>query len=233
MFNKSTPIYDAIYSWKDYEAEASRLRELFMARGIPGGSSLLDVACGTGRHLEYLKQYYYVEGLDLDPGLLEVARQRHPDLAFHQADMTNFDLGRQFNIVTCLFSAISYVKTVDRLNRSIEVMSRHLLPGGLLLVEPWIYPHAYKEGSVHATFVDRPDLKIARMRVGEPLQGNLAILNFHYLVATPAGVEYFTERHETALFTHEQYLEAFTSAGLQVEHDPEGLMGRGLYIGTQ
>lgn len=34
------------------------------------------------------------------------------------------------------------------------------------------------------------------------------------------------------LFNDGQYREALVAAGLSVEHEPEGLMGRGLYIGT-
>ena len=76
VFTKSAAFYDALYSWKDYPAEAARLREL-IARHTDG-TRLLDVACGTGKHLEQLQRWYEVEGLDLDPGLLDLARQRCP-----------------------------------------------------------------------------------------------------------------------------------------------------------
>ena len=52
-------------------------------------------------------------------------------------------------------------------------------------------------------------------------------------MGTPEGVEYFTEFHEMGLFTNDQYRAAFRDAGLTVRHDPDGLMGRGLYIGLK
>ena len=60
---------------------------------------------------------------------------------------------------------------------------------------------------------------------------NVAIMDMHHLVGTPAGVEHFVERHEMTLFRHQEYLAAFAAAGLTAEHDPQGLMGRGLYLG--
>ena len=68
MFVHSAQFYDAIYAWKDYAAEARRLKALLAERQrIPGRRSLLDVACGTAAHATYLRDDYAYEGLDLDP----------------------------------------------------------------------------------------------------------------------------------------------------------------------
>ncbi len=69
------------------------------------------------------------------------------------------------------------------------------------------------------------------MNTSTPAVDNVTTLEFHYLVGRTTGVEYFTEQHELGVFSHDDYVSAFEDAGLEVEHDPEGLMGRGLYIG--
>jgi hypothetical protein len=65
------------------------------------------------------------------------------------------------------------------------------------------------------------------------LDGTLSFFDFHYMVGTPEGINYFTERHELGLFTNEEYLEAFRLAGLEVLYDADGIYGRGLYIGIK
>ena len=113
MFSRSAHLYDAVYAFKDYAAEVERLRQVIDAR-VPSARTLLDVACGTGMHLAELRRWYEVEGLDLDPQLLAFARERLPDVPLHEGDMTAFDLGREFDVVTCLFSSIAYVRTARR-----------------------------------------------------------------------------------------------------------------------
>ena len=230
VFSRSARLYDAVYaSIRDYPREAAELDRLIQERR-PGARTLLDVACGTGAHLDHLSGYE-AEGLDLDPEMLAVARERLPKVAFHEGDMVDFDLGKRFDAVVCMFSSIGYVRTEERLRSAVASMARHLEPGGVLVVEPWLSPEAWVDRHVGAVFVDEPELKIARMNVGER-EGNLSIFEFEYLVGTPNGLERFNERHELGLFTVEQYLEAFRAAGLEVDHDPEGPMGRGLYIGS-
>lgn len=232
MYAKSARFYDAIYAWKDYAGEAYRLHTLNQLYQQSPGANLLDVACGTGGHIPYLREFYAVQGLDLDENMLAIARERFPDIQFHQGDMVDFDLGRTFDVITCLFSAIGYVKTEARLAQAIQNMANHLVPGGALIVEPWLSPEAWQPGSLHGLNVEEPNLRISRMNINE-VDGDISIIDFHYLVGTPNGIHYFTERHELGLFATETYLDAFLKAGLDVVYDPEGPAGRGLFIGVR
>lgn len=234
LFSRSQQYYDAIYSGKDYAQEAAHVKRLIAEHKRSDGNTLLDVACGTGSHVPYLRDEYVYEGLDLDPQMLALARRRFPDAVFHQGDMVDFALGRQFDVVTCLSSSIAYTRTAPRLRQALATMARHLRPGGVLLVGAFLTPQEWIPGHPHAMFVDQPDLKLARLNVsGVAGAGNVAILDFQYLVATPDGIEHFTERHELGLFTEEEYLAAFTQAGLTVLHDRDWLGGRGMYVGTR
>jgi SAM-dependent methyltransferase len=231
MFSKSAAFYDAIYSFKDYAAEAVEVQALIEKRH-PDASTLLDVACGTGLHLQHLGGAFEVEGIDLDPGLLDIARERIPNVPLHEGDMRSFDLGKTFDAVTCLFSSIGYVGGPDELSQTFERFAAHLNPGGVVVVEGWFSPDEWDENHIGSVFVDKPDLKIARMNVAGTRE-RMSVMDLHYLVGTLDGIEHFIEPHELYLFTPEEYMAALESTGLSVEHDAGALMGRGVYVGVK
>lgn len=228
MFAQSAAFYDQLYSFMDYEAAVRKITAVLDAQA-PDASSLLDVGCGTGRHLELLRERYEVEGLDINPTMLEVARERCPGVSFHEADMAEFSLEGRFDVVICLFSSIGYVRTEARLRSAILCMRRHLAPGGLLLIEPWFTPEQYWTGTITANHVDEPDLKLTWMYTSER-EGDVSVLDIHYMVGRPEGIETFRERHEVGLFTEQQHLAAFNDAGLETRHETAGPFGRGLYL---
>lgn len=234
MFLRSEKYYDAIYGTmgKNYVAEAKIIHELVQKHKRTKGNALLDIACGTGSHAGVLSKYYKVEGLDYDKGMLTVARQKHPNLKFQYGNMIDFSLTRKFDIITCLFSSIGYARTKANLRKSIKTMADHLVSGGVLLVEPWFTPTQWNTGRVHTTHVNNDDLKLTRMSFSSK-KGNISRIDFHYLIGSSAGVEYFTEKHELGLFTHEEYMTAFQEAKLKTFHNKKGLDGRGLYIGIK
>src|SRR2546425_2039472 len=175
MYQQLAVYYDEIYSFKNYERETDKIHTLIQQHKKSSGNSLLDVACGTGNHITYLKQHYNVEGLDRSPQMLKVAKTKHPDITFHQQDMCTFNLDKRFDIITCLFSAIGHVKTKTRMRRALRKMARHLVPGGVLIVEPWITPENYKPGIVGYERVDKPQLKSAQISISS-LYGRISSL---------------------------------------------------------
>jgi hypothetical protein len=111
-------------------------------------------------------------------------------------------------------------------------MGGHLLPGGVLLVEPWFTPDQWHSGRVGILQVNKDDSKIVRMSLSSQ-RGKVSIIEFQYLIGTPKGTRHDVEILELGLFTKKEYLDAFRLAGLNVVHDTDGLDGRGLYIGLK
>ena len=231
-YDVSADLYDLFYEWKDYAAEAATVHDIVAAHN-PAARTLLDVACGTGVHLAHLRAWYEVAGLDRSERMLDVARERLPDVELRAGDMVDFDLGRTFDVVTCLFSSIGYVRTVENLERAVATMARHLAPGGVLIVEPWFAPADFDPHHLgRLIVVERPEMHAVRMN-GSRTDGTLSTFDFHFMIGRPGAVEHRTEVHTLGLFERDAYRAAFESAGLGVEYDEEGLMGRGLWIGRR
>lgn len=234
MFSKSQQFYDALYHalGKNYSNESMTVHRIIQKYCRSGGVNLLDVACGTGNHAEFLAKHYKVEGMDLDADMVTIARTKLPKIRFFQGNMIDFNLNRRFDAITCLFSSIGYVRIKANLRKSVKAMARHLREGGVLLVEPWFRPEQWDISHPRSLHADSQDLKITRMSFGGK-RGNVSTLEFHYLVGTLEGIDYFTEHHELGLFSHADYMNAFRAAELEVVHDKKGLDGRGLYIGRK
>src|SRR5205823_10100626 len=112
-----------------------------------------------------------------DPEMLAVARERLPAVTLHQGDMADFDLGKRFDAVVCMFSSIGYVKNEERLRSAAAAFARHLEPGGVLVVEPWLTPDVWQDRHIGSVFVEEPELRIARMNVADR-EGDVSIVEF-------------------------------------------------------
>src|SRR5687768_10017592 len=124
---------------KDYAAESAEVADLVLRRR-PAARTLLDVACGTGGHLEHLRHRFTVTGFERSRHMAALCREKVPGVEIHEGDMRRFDLGVTFDAVTCLFSSIGYMTSTDDLDRAIAAMVAHLTPGGVLVIDPWFFP---------------------------------------------------------------------------------------------
>ena len=228
MFSFTAEIYDAIYAFKDYAGEVLKIRQL-IARERPGAKTILDVACGTGEHARLLSADFEIDGIDLEPKFVEIARAKNPDGNFSVADMRAFQLEKRYDVVQCLFSSIGYLLTPKDIIAALICFRAHLAPGGVILIEPWLSPASYKLGQPHMVTVDKPDLKVCRMNVCER-EGDISVLHFYYLIGTDKGVRKAEELHRLALVSTDQMVSHFEVAGLCCVFDEVGLSDRGLFI---
>jgi len=228
VFTATARHYDALYSNKDYERESREIASL-VERHRPDARTLLDVGCATGGHLVGLARRFEVEGLDVDSALLEIARRKLPRVTFTCADMGLFDLGRRFDVVTCLYGSIAYVKSVETLRTAMASMAAHLAPFGVLIVEPWWTKETYVPG-LQVRHVDLPDVKIARMSIGRVRDGWVE-LEVRYLIGENDRIERASERHEIGLFSRAEYEDAMKETGLRTSFEEGGPAGRGVLIG--
>lgn len=68
--------------------------DLFAELTLVVGVEVADVGCGTGRLLPYLAgRGLSPRGVDLSPGMVEVARREHPGFGYEVADLRELPFG--------------------------------------------------------------------------------------------------------------------------------------------
>ena len=105
---------------------------------------VLEVGCGTGRVLiPTARAGVEIVGLDLSPSMLAVCREGlaaepaevQARVQLVEADMRDFDLGREFALATIPFRPFQHLTTVEDQIACLHAIHRHLRPGGRLVLD--------------------------------------------------------------------------------------------------
>jgi SAM-dependent methyltransferase len=97
--------------------------------------SLLELGCGSGSMLKVLSLHYSCEGLDLSHAMLKIARKKAPRARLHQGDITNFNLGRRFDVVVCPFDTMNHVTSFAQWKHVFQRAHEHLNVGGVFIFD--------------------------------------------------------------------------------------------------
>ena len=117
---------------------------------LDGGSRVLDLGCGTGRHtLELARRGIRAAGLDYSEPSLAVAREASAaeglDVELVHGDMRELPFAdRSFDAVVNFFTAFGYFDDEADDERVLREVARVLRPGGRLLIDllspPGLFP---------------------------------------------------------------------------------------------
>ncbi len=177
----------------------------------PRAARLLDVGCGTGAHLPRLAKEFDVVGVDLSPQMLAIAAKRLPGVPLAEGDFRSFRLDRSFDIAVSLFSGIGYLTEQDDLRAAVANIAAHLNPGGLLLIEGWVEPDYWIEGSVDAGSGGNGELAVTRA-VRSSRSGMICEIQMRYVVVTPEALTTVDEQHRMRLSDPGEFADAYFAA---------------------
>ncbi|MCQ1996521.1 bifunctional 2-polyprenyl-6-hydroxyphenol methylase/3-demethylubiquinol 3-O-methyltransferase UbiG [Arthrobacter sp. zg-Y1171] len=106
---------------------------------LPRGARILDAGCGPGRvGGELARRGHAVVGVDVDPELIDAARQDFPDLQWFVGDLSELDLPAEgipepFDLIVCAGNVMTFLApgtAVDVLTR----MREHLAADGRVVI---------------------------------------------------------------------------------------------------
>ena len=136
----SSEEYLYVYRHRDDE-DATKLLELILKQtNLTKQSSILDAACGAGRHSIYLaSKGYNVFGFDLSKTLLfkakENAKRRSVENNFVCADLRNICFRKKFDLIINLFTSFGYFKNDEENFRFINTAYNLLNENGFYVLD--------------------------------------------------------------------------------------------------
>ncbi len=129
-------VYDL--EWGEFAPRFIPLIVKILRDSNPHGVRILDLACGTGiLATELAMQGYRVVGVDRSRGMIERAREKSngENPVFYLQDMEFFNVNGTFNLVTCVFDSINYLKSKEQLKNMFSRVFSVLEPGGCFLFD--------------------------------------------------------------------------------------------------
>lgn len=139
--------YDLLYKDKSYSAECDLVEQAFARFGSGQLTQLLDIGCGTGGHaIELAARGYSVQGIDLSPHMIEIARNKAigatnaSKIAWSVADARDFELKEKFDGAIMMFAVLGYLNANQDVLAALTNIRRHLKIGAVFACDFWYGP---------------------------------------------------------------------------------------------
>lgn len=132
-----TPYYHLLYSNRDYTEAENFITKLTTELQLPTSSTIIDLACGKGRHSVFLNKLgYEVLGLDLSKQSIEHNKQfENETLHFKVHDIRNPIDSKPVDAVFNLFTSFGYFDNEKDDKSVFQSVYDALKPGGFFVLD--------------------------------------------------------------------------------------------------
>lgn len=133
----NTSYYHLLYGKRDYTEANAFIDRLVSHLGIDQNATVLDLACGKGRHaLALKKSFKEVIGTDIsENSILEARKNKLPGLKFYTHDMRMPFYSNYFDLITNLFTSYGYFEKDSDNYRAIRNVNISLKSGGVFVMD--------------------------------------------------------------------------------------------------
>ena len=124
------------FGWNYYPEIFGQQLLLYLQRHGLTPKTAMDLACGTGVLCEILQgSGIKAAGMDFSAGMIEIARQGSPEIAYEVADMITFRPETQFDLVTCTGDALNHIPDLSDVEKIFQNVYHYTAPGGYFIFD--------------------------------------------------------------------------------------------------
>jgi SAM-dependent methyltransferase len=136
-YKRLSQFYDV--DWGDFSRQyVDLINELLQERNLVQ-ARILDIACGTGILAICLAECgHVVHGIDNSPEMISIAKSKSigmSNLSFEVQDMVHFSVDGKFDLSTCTFDSINYIRKPSDLRKMLQRIASVLYEGGLFIFD--------------------------------------------------------------------------------------------------
>ncbi len=131
-----TPYYHILYKERDFGEAKVFMDNLTHYLNLPENATILDLACGKGRHAIYLNELgYQVTGVDLsENSIAEASKNASESLQFKVHDMRE-KTGQQFDAIFNLFTSFGYFDDEKDNFKTLKTIQESLTEYGFAVID--------------------------------------------------------------------------------------------------
>lgn len=131
-----TRYYSLLYGHRDDADAAEWVAGILGRWQLPAGSSVLDLACGRGRHVRhFMEKGLRTTGVDISEASIADARTLLPGADLRVGDMREPVAHGAFDGICCLFTSLGYFDTKADDQQVFDAVATALKPGGRFVLD--------------------------------------------------------------------------------------------------
>jgi len=146
--------------------------------------------------------------------MMDIAREKIPEMEFITGDMKKLDLKHEFDVITCLFSAINYHTSLEELENTLKLFYDHLKDGGILIFDLGFCTENWEEGRMFVDAAVEGNLQLARISQSR-LKDGVFNANFVFLVKENGIMDFEIDQHKLGVFPTMEVKKIVTKTGFE------------------